>query len=902
VAAALLIAAAIGATTVAAPAPVRAIRIEAVGARDPERLRSVLGIQVGDPFSRLEVRHGVQALLASREVEDVEVTTEPVADGIALGVRVQVASRISSVHVEGLTKRLRTRIRTALALPPGIVLRLPELEERVARLTGRLRSDGYPGASLDSFLDFDLKAGTVGVTLRGELGSPRALAAIACQGVTLSEEKLLDVCGLKRGKRLTDAAAQRARRRLEEHLRREGWWQAIVASPEIVPGEGGAVVRLRARPGVRYRLELTGVKRTKALDREALPFLRGEEAFSGDPDDAASSVRRFLQRKKHLLAAASATVSEASGATLLRIEVSPGPKLPITKVGFPGLETVEAGKASEKVGVRTRNLMPWGREPVDDSTLAADAASVLAILRSSGFAEARVESPSIQVVDRGFHVAIPVVEGPRHTVAAVEVKGLPAGFETPALAIVAQGGWSVGAEQEAQGALAGALRDAAFLDAWVENAHTCAEARCTVTLTAHPGERTELGQLVVAGLGRTKPATVTRLAGLQTPSLLGVSSLLEAQRRLLSLGLFQQATLRPIPGQDRGDSQGYVIEVEEALTRSISWGLGWDSVAQGRVSFSWSQLNLGGRGRSISFSTDLSRTEQDVELLYRAPKNLSPLGFPTWMAVYRGFEDRIDYQVERQGLWVEVGDRWRKPLRVVPRYDYSIVNSNAPPEVESDLEREDQDINISSITPILEWDTRDDPLMPHRGLYASLQPQFAFEAFGADAQFDKITLMLSAYAPAGRTVLAGALRVGGIHPRTPATADSTSTDNLQVPIAVRYFAGGRISNRAFPTDELGAPGTFGEDGAPIGGAGAAIANLELRFPVSGVVGGNVFIDGGNVWPSWRDVSTDEMRWGVGLGVRVETPMGPFRLEYGWKLDQREGESPGELFFSFGNPF
>ena len=81
-----------------------------------------------------------------------------------------------------------------------------------------------------------------------------------------------------------------------------------------------------------------------------------------------------------------------------------------------------------------------------------------------------------------------------------------------------------------------------------------------------------------------------------------------------------------------------------------------------------------------------------------------------------------------------------------------------------------------------------------------------------------------------------------------------------------------------------------------------VTNLELRFPVTGSVGGSMFVDGGNVWPSWSDLSTAEMRWGAGLGVRVETPMGPFRLEYGWKLDRREGESAGELFFSFGNPF
>jgi len=345
-----------------------------------------------------------------------------------------------------------------------------------------------------------------------------------------------------------------------------------------------------------------------------------------------------------------------------------------------------------------------------------------------------------------------------------------------------------------------------------------------------------------------------------------------------------------------------VIDVEEALTRSVSYGVGWDSVSRALISFSWSHLNLWGRGRSLSISTDLSSKDTDFELLYRAPKNLGILRVPTWIAIYRDDEDRTEYTVLRRGLWAEFGDRWRKPFRIIPRYDYAIVRSDAPPEVESDLEREDQDISISSITPILEWDTRDDPLVPRRGLYASLQPQFAFEAFAADAEFDKVTLLASGYLPAGRSVLAGALRIGGIHPRSPQTADSPSPDNLQVPIGVRYFAGGRISNRAFPTDYLGAEGTFGDDGSPIGGAGMLTTNLELRFPVTEAVGGVLFVDGGNVWPSWRDVNTAEMRWGAGLGVRVETPMGPFRLEYGWKLDPREGESKGELFFSFGNPF
>jgi outer membrane translocation and assembly module TamA len=96
-----------------------------------------------------------------------------------------------------------------------------------------------------------------------------------------------------------------------------------------------------------------------------------------------------------------------------------------------------------------------------------------------------------------------------------------------------------------------------------------------------------------------------------------------------------------------------------------------------------------------------------------------------------------------------------------------------------------------------------------------------------------------------------------------------------------------------------------------GGAGLLLASTEWRFPVYGPVGGDLFVDGGNVWQAWRDVNVGAMRWGAGLGLRVDTPIGPLRLEYGWKLDRKSfvawdgtivKEPPGELFLSFGNPF
>ena len=79
-------------------------------------------------------------------------------------------------------------------------------------------------------------------------------------------------------------------------------------------------------------------------------------------------------------------------------------------------------------------------------------------------------------------------------------------------------------------------------------------------------------------------------------------------------------------------------------------------------------------------------------------------------------------------------------------------------------------------------------------------------------------------------------------------------------------------------------------------------NLDYRFPIAGDIGGTIFFDAGNVWADWRSIAVSELRKGVGVGVRYRSPIGPLRLEVGWKLDREEWEDSYVVFLSFGNPF
>jgi outer membrane protein insertion porin family len=632
-----------------------------------------------------------------------------------------------------------------------------------------------------------------------------------------------------------------------------------------------------------------------------------------------SRVRTFLQRQGYLLAKVSGEITDDPPCRRLHLVVDRGHKTAIEAVRFPGLHTVPADALKERIGARPGHPWWWGRDGVDDDTLASDVESLLATLRTAGLTDATVGKPLLVPKGSGVVIEFPVEEGVRHVVHALQVNGLPAPLKRPALALAVNGPWSLDAEGRSREALLLALQDAGYAEAQVTAAHTCDAGVCDVTLTAQPGEVVRASRLVITGLSKTRESVVQRLAAFKPEMPLGPTDQLNLQRRLLGLGVFQRAAVRPIPGQDYGSERGYVLDLAEAPTRAFTFGVGWDTVDHLRLSASWSELNLFGRAGIVTVLGRYSDLQRLWEVSYRERSDLGLLGFPNWTSVYRTTEKYPDFHLLRRGMWIQIGDLERRPLRTVLRYDYQIVQSDAPPEILSQLERDQQNIAIASLTPILEWDTRDDVFTPHRGTFASAQLQVAFQAFLGDSSFEKLSLELSRFVPMLGGVVAGSLRGGALwpRPRVGGTCDVVDApqecENLAVPIAVRFFGGGRISNRAFATDLLGIPGKTlicpngTTDCQPtaleaVGGAGLALANLEWRFPIFNLVGGDLFLDGGNVWASARDIRLPDFRWGAGLGVRVETPVGPIRLEYGWKLDRKPGESPGELFLSLGNSF
>jgi len=66
--------------------------------------------------------------------------------------------------------------------------------------------------------------------------------------------------------------------------------------------------------------------------------------------------------------------------------------------------------------------------------------------------------------------------------------------------------------------------------------------------------------------------------------------------------------------------------------------------------------------------------------------------------------------------------------------------------------------------------------------------------------------------------------------------------------------------------------------------------------------GVAFFDAGNSWNVSQSPLMTQVKAGAGLGIRWISPMGPIRIEYGWKINPEKGEEPGAVAFAMGQLF
>jgi outer membrane protein insertion porin family len=815
---------------------------------------------------------------------------------------------VSAIRVEGARPVTRKRIEKWLEVGRGDAVSVSALETGERRIRRRLTERGFADPQVDVSLDYDRATNTAAVTVDVDAGPPLTVAAVRLEGIPDPEVAERATPEVKPGKRLTSRLEDRLRQETEVELKRSGYWEAEVISVDHT-GDGAAVdVVLAVDTGRRYRMHLVHPEADVSVMDRAVPDPGREEIHPQQTDALAERVRERLQEAGHLLARVEAELAEDADGPVLTITADPGPVCSISAVDFPGARNLSSRRLESTVSVHPGATRGWRGQDVSDASLEVDRLALLDLYRSLGFPDVEIGAPVLEADgDDRVRVVFPVDEGLRWFVSEVRLVGVPAetaaALERSPLALVETAPWDPRQLEVARRRLEGLLADTGYPDGRVAaRVDTSRPGEARVELEAEPGRFVRIGDVVIAGLRRTRASVVERVlrrTGVSQGETYSRASMLEAQRQLYELALFRRVELVPMPGQERHTDRGLVVLLEEGLHRSYVVGLGWNETDRVRVTLGWYHLNLLGGAHAFSAETQLSSREQRFQLGLREPR-LPTLDVPAYFVLYRTYEELATYSQRRRGLWIDLGDRYRRPFRLWWRYEYQIVQPDAPDDVLSDLEREEQEARISSIVPTLEWDFRDNPLVPTRGTYSEVSLAYAFPLLQANAEFLKLQARTTLYGPIANGRGAIGIRLGAIEPLGD---DNGEPANLQIPLNTRFFAGGSTTHRAFPRDFLGIPGeTVDDDGNPIGGNALVLINGEYVRKLSELFSGHLFVDAGNVWASPSAVRFEDIRWGAGLGFSFDTPAGPVRLEYGWKLDREPGESPGEWWLSFGIPF
>ncbi len=401
--------------------------------------------------------------------------------------------------------------------------------------------------------------------------------------------------------------------------------------------------------------------------------------------------------------------------------------------------------------------------------------------------------------------------------------------------------------------------------------------------------------------------------------------------------------------------------VDEAKRYTIAYGLGFEAQRLGSATSATSRslsfaprgtleitkANLTGRADSLSLKVRVSTIQGRALLTYTAPNYFaSPNLALQLLADYITSRDVQTFDSRRAEGSVRLAEKLSSSSSILYQYAYRhVVASNLQIAVE-EIPLFSQNTEVSEFGVSWLRDRRNSVSDPSRGDFENVDLDMAARAIGSSASFIHVYLQNSTYHPIGRRlVFARSTRFGV---QTP-YGNSLSTD---IPLPERFFAGGGTSLRGFELNQAGPRDPV--TGFPIGGQAMLVFNQDLRFPmhlplIGDRLGGAVFYDAGNVFPSIRKISfnisspvptignatgpnglpttvcltncTNELKYfshTVGFEFRYGTPIGPIALDLGYQLNPASFISPVtvngnpgvtvsrlpgfQLFFNLGTTF
>jgi outer membrane protein insertion porin family len=930
--------------------PIHAVTLSIEGrASTDATLMDALVTRPGMPLKMIDVRESIVHLYSLARFEDVRVEAAPADAGVDLHYLLTPVHPVAKVEFHGSLGLSESALRARMVDRVGATPPVSRSGDVVNALLDLYHENGYLTATVTpappivehvhetATLVFDVNAG------------PQAMIAHSSVTGTLDQTaaQVANRLGLTSGQPYRPAELQRRAADLVDSLKHRGFYTAASRTTATPDGAGTQVdVAVEIAAGPHVTVQFTGDPIPSDKMADLVPI---EREGSVDPDildESADRITNYFRQQGYWKASVDPPEEKQSGSELVIVfHVTRGA---LYRVAPAGVEI------SGNQAVTTAELKPLVRivpgEPYVASRLDATVAAMKQLYLTKGFASVDQQAAANETGPGLVTPVITIKEGPRVVVGTVAVSGnhgltaadLLRGVQT-----------KTGMPYYQPTILADRDRlQVDYLNAGDASAQvivpaptlvpTSAGARADIVFKVVEGTQTIVDHIFVTGNVRTSTDVIERELKLHPGQPLGLADQIESRRRLSALGLFRRVEISTVSYGDPSH-RDVIVAIEEALQTTIAYGGGLEvdrrlaltSASTSKEQYEFAprgffeigRRNLGGKNRSVDLYTRLSLRPNDTSTspnlfgfseyrvvgTYREPQALNNFGDLTaTAAVEQGV--RTSFNFARKGLNAQLTHAFSSRIGGSARYAFDTtrifdLNQTIPLNQQLTVDRVFPQVRLSTFSFALSRDSRDDLVDPQHGSLLTADSTIAGRAMGSQVGFTKTFLQAFLYRNLGKPnlVFAGGARVGlaSAFPQIvilpdPNTGVPTPQKVRDLPAAERFFAGGDTTIRGYALDSVGTPSTISAEGFPKGGGADIILNAELRAPIHGRFGAVAFVDGGNVFPRPSDLQLSQLLGSVGFGARYRSPVGPIRMDIGFKLKRRVigGQLEGAYAFHF----
>jgi outer membrane protein assembly complex protein YaeT len=902
---------------------VTSIEYSGVDFAKSDRLIAELSQKQGEPLDPEKVRQTTRRLFATGRYRNIDVHVEKSSSGLTLIFAGIPRYYVGRIEIDGVRDdRLSSLLEYGTNLNPGTAFNDDDVNAATESVKTVLAQNGFYEPKIAVKTDRDDSGQQINVTYTVAVGPQARVGNVSITGKDpgITEAEFRKKGKLKRNSRVGRETVNNTLSDLRAYYQAKDRLEATVSLQQSTYDAATRTLNyhFNVEQGPVVQVKVEGAKISKSRLHLLVPVFEEGTVDNDLLNEGRSNMKDFLQQEGYFAPRVEVQqLHPGTGGETVLYTVEKGTKNKVAAVTITGNKYFSTELLKDSLKVQKANAYQRSGR-FSTQLVASDSKTIEAIYRANGFSSVKVTSSvkETQTASNGkplkvgeISVAFTVAEGPQQTFGTVKLNGVD-----PSRAAAIRGMLQATPGQPFSLATLSGDRDT-VLSYYLSNGFDKARIEVTQNIEASDklktdigydvseGEPVSIGKVLESGIRYTRPSTIADQVKVHNGDPLDQSALLETQRNLYNLALFNEVNAAVQNPAGDAEQKNVLVQITEAKRWDVTYGAGFEvqtgipqrglyTTAQGttaaqqgkagaspRVSIDVSRINLRGTDESLTFHGDYGLLEEVATASFNVPHIFNRKSLTGQIqGGYSNVQDITTFASSTLQGSIHISQKASRKDTFIYDFEYRRVAVNPDSLAISPnlIPLLSQPVRVGG--PGITWfhDTRSpSPLDAGKGSYTSVQDFYASSIFGSQTTFNRTDASNATYYTFGKSkyVFARNTRIGfiesaGTNPNA-GTVDSpapqacagvlleTNASCNPVPLPERLYAGGATSHRGFGINDAG-PRDL-QTGYPVGGSAVFVNSFELRLPVQTLpyVGNSLsfvlFHDMGNVFQHPSDL-------------------------------------------------